>query len=55
MRAWWSVSKESLKTLLFLREILDKNKHNFEIIEFKEKETKKISQKGYFTGLAVNA
>ena len=40
---------------LFLREILDKNKHNFEIIEFKEKETKKISQKGYFTGLAVNA
>ena len=40
---------------LFIREILEKNKHNFEIIEFKEKETKKISQKGYFTGLAVNA
>ena len=40
---------------LFIREILEKHKHNFEIIEFKEKETKKISQKGYFSGLAVNA
>ncbi len=40
---------------LFLRELLEKNKQNFKIIEKEDKEIDRVSQKGYFTRIAVNA
>tara|TARA_Y100000591_G_scaffold141508_1_gene121553 strand:- start:882 stop:1808 length:927 start_codon:yes stop_codon:yes gene_type:complete len=40
---------------LFLRELLNKNKDKFSIVEFEEKKEKRVNHKNYPTRIAVNA